>query len=288
MKCFYLFLLKHIFLSCLLAYKPLEMKNYCSSLLGRRHRHPTPVLLSGQSLGWRSLVGCSPWGCWELDTTEWLHFHFSLSCIGEGNGNPLQYSCLENPRDRGAWWAAVYGVGSYRVEHYWSDLAAAAAAVSLLRTEGETNKKICRYNCHTVASYLSFFFLEVYLKQFAITESLNFILLQWFLYLTPFTNKKTDLWRSWMPHLTLMMTLAQSWALCVQSLSCVWLFVTLWTVACQAPLSMEFPRQGYWSGLSFPSPGYFSDPGIEPVSLASPALAGKLYHWATWEGLSSI
>ena len=43
-------------------------------------------------------------------TTERLHFHFSLSCIGEGNGNPLQCSCLENPRDRGAWWAAVSGV----------------------------------------------------------------------------------------------------------------------------------------------------------------------------------
>ena len=42
--------------------------------------------------------------------TEQLHFHFSLSCIGEGNGSPLQCSCLENPRDRGAWWAAVYGV----------------------------------------------------------------------------------------------------------------------------------------------------------------------------------
>ena len=55
-------------------------------------------------------VGCSPWGCEELDTTERLHFHFSLSCFGEGNGNPLQCSCLENPRDRGAWWAAVYGV----------------------------------------------------------------------------------------------------------------------------------------------------------------------------------
>ena len=47
---------------------------------------------------------------YELDTAEWLHFHFSLSCIGEGNGNPLQCSCLENPRDRGAWWAAVHGV----------------------------------------------------------------------------------------------------------------------------------------------------------------------------------
>ena len=52
----------------------------------------------------------SPWGREELDTTERLHFHYSLSCIGEGNGNPLQCSCLENPRDRGALWAAVYGV----------------------------------------------------------------------------------------------------------------------------------------------------------------------------------
>ena len=50
-----------------------------------------------------------PWGREESDTTEQLHFHFSLSRIGEGNGNPLEYTCLENPRDGGAWWAAVYG-----------------------------------------------------------------------------------------------------------------------------------------------------------------------------------
>ena len=72
--------------------------------------HPTPVLLPEKSHGQRSLVGCSPWGCKESDVTERLHFHFSLSCIGEGNGNPLQCSCLENPRDGGAWWAAFYGV----------------------------------------------------------------------------------------------------------------------------------------------------------------------------------
>ena len=60
--------------------------------------------------GQRSLVGCSPWGRCESDMTEQLCFHFSLSCIGEGNGKPLQCSCLENPRDGGAWWAAVYGV----------------------------------------------------------------------------------------------------------------------------------------------------------------------------------
>ena len=64
--------------------------------------------------GRRSLVGCSPWGREESDTTERLHFRFSLSCIGEGNGNPLQCSCLENPRDGGAWWAAVYGVTQSR------------------------------------------------------------------------------------------------------------------------------------------------------------------------------
>ena len=80
----------------------------------RRQWHPTPVLLPGKSHGQKSLVGCSPWGCEESDMTERLHFHFSLSCIGEGNGNPLQCSCLENPRDRGAWWAAVYGVAQSR------------------------------------------------------------------------------------------------------------------------------------------------------------------------------
>ena len=76
----------------------------------RRQWHPTPVLLPGKSHGWRRLVGCSPWGREESDMTEQLHFRFSLSCIGEGNGNPLQCSCLENPRDGGAWWAAIYGV----------------------------------------------------------------------------------------------------------------------------------------------------------------------------------
>ena len=80
----------------------------------RRQWHPTPELLPGKSHGWRSLVGCSPWGREESDTTGWLHFHFSLSCIGEGNGNPLHCSCLEDPRDGGAWWAAVYGVAQSR------------------------------------------------------------------------------------------------------------------------------------------------------------------------------
>ena len=84
--------------------------NVDNVLFWRRKWYPTPVLLPGKSHGWRSLVGCSPWGREESGTTERLHFHFSLSCIGEGNGNPLQCSCLENPGDGRAWWAAVYGV----------------------------------------------------------------------------------------------------------------------------------------------------------------------------------
>ena len=133
-------------------------------ITGEGNGTPLQVLLPGKSNWQRSLVGCSPWGHEESDMTERLHFHFSLSCIGEGNGNPLQCSCLENPRDVGAWWAAVYGVaqsltqlkrlssssssrllawkipgtgepgrlpsmGSHRVGHDWSDLAAAAASI---------------------------------------------------------------------------------------------------------------------------------------------------------------
>ena len=89
----------------------------------RRQWHPTPVRLPGKSHGWRSLVGCSPWGREESDMTRRLHFHFSLSCIGEGNGNPLQCSCLENPRDGEP--GGLPSMGSHRVGHDWSDLAAA-------------------------------------------------------------------------------------------------------------------------------------------------------------------
>ena len=87
-------------------YKEIEENNRMEMTIDvswRRQWHPTPVLLPGKSHGRRSLVGCRPWGRKELDTTERLHFHFSLSCIGEENGNPLQCSCLENHRDGGAW-----------------------------------------------------------------------------------------------------------------------------------------------------------------------------------------
>ena len=82
----------------------------------RRQWHPTPVFLPEKSHGWRRRLGCSPWGCEESDTTKRLHFHFSLSCVEEGNGNPLQCPCLENPRDGGAWWVTIYGVAQSQTQ----------------------------------------------------------------------------------------------------------------------------------------------------------------------------
>ena len=95
------------FSSCLQSFPALGY--FPRGQLFAREGNGTP-LMSGKSHGQRSLVGCSPWGREESDTTERLPFHFSLSCIGEGNGNPLQCSCLENPKDGRAWWAAVSGV----------------------------------------------------------------------------------------------------------------------------------------------------------------------------------
>ena len=107
----------------------------------RRQWHPTPLLLPGKSHGRRSLVGCSPWGREEWDMTKWLHFHFSLSCIGEGNGNPLQCSCPENPRDRGAWWAAIYGVTQSRTR------LKRLSSSSSSRQRGEGDGTPLQYSC---------------------------------------------------------------------------------------------------------------------------------------------
>ena len=98
----------------------------------RRQWQPTPVLLPGKSHGRRSLVGCSPWARYELDTTEWLHFHFLLSCIVEGNGNPLQCSCLENPRDGGAWWAAISWVAQSRTRLKWLSSSSSRFVIAFL------------------------------------------------------------------------------------------------------------------------------------------------------------
>ena len=126
--------------------------------LQRRQWHPTPVLLPGKSHGQRSLVGCSPWAHEESDVTEWLHLHFSLSCIGEGNGNPLQCSCLENPRDGET--GGLPSMGSHRVRNNWSDLAAAAAAWRPTRPFRTNTQKRCPFHyrgleCKRINSYES-------------------------------------------------------------------------------------------------------------------------------------
>ena len=91
--------------------------------------------------------GLQSMGLWESDTTERLHFHFSLSCIGAGNGSPLQCSCLENPRDRGAWWASIFRNGNSEIKEDKPQM------VSSLRM---TNWKIFLSSCHfqTIKSWL--------------------------------------------------------------------------------------------------------------------------------------
>ena len=110
-------------------FKDNKLYSLCSTLPGEEQWQPTPVLLPGKSHGWRSLVGCSPWVCEESDTTEHLHFQFSLSCIGEGNGNP--YSSVLAWRLPGTGEpSGLLSMGSHRVGHDWSNLAAAAAAAA--------------------------------------------------------------------------------------------------------------------------------------------------------------
>ena len=126
----------------------------CVCIYWRRQWHPTPVLLPGKSHGWRSLVGCSPRGLEESDTTERLHFHFSLSCIGEGNGNPPQCSCLENPRDGQP--GGLQSMGLHRVGHDWSNLAAVCVWYTYTHRERESavHQKLTQYCKSTILQFL--------------------------------------------------------------------------------------------------------------------------------------
>ena len=122
-------------------------------ILWRSQWHPALVLLPGKSHGRRSLEGCSPWARWGSDMTERLHFHFSLSCIGEGNGNPLHCSCLGNPRDGGAWWAAVYGVAQSQTRLKWLS----------------SSIYIIHIRCHYLWIYFSKFIKVLYLIDFKVS-----------------------------------------------------------------------------------------------------------------------
>ena len=125
--------------------------SYPNTTTRRRQWHPTPVLLPGKPHGWRSPVGCSPWGHSELDRTEQLHFHFSPSCIEERNGNPLQ-----NHRDRGAWWAAVNGVAQGRTR---------------LKRLSSSIPKVIRFSSMTLSR--SFYSFVLYIQDYT-PFSLNF------------------------------------------------------------------------------------------------------------------
>ena len=95
-------------------------------------------------------------GCWGSDMTERLHFHFSLSCIGEGNGNPLQCSCLENPRDGGAWWAAVSGVTQSRTRLKWLSSSSKVNIIERVQVSF-TDKLILKCKSQTSVSHIKFY-----------------------------------------------------------------------------------------------------------------------------------
>ena len=96
----------------------------------RRQWHPTPVLLPGESNGRRSLVDCSLWGCQESDTIERIHFHFSVSCIGEGMAIHFSVFAWRIPGTGEP--GGLPSIGSHRVRHDWSDIAAVLRCMSSL------------------------------------------------------------------------------------------------------------------------------------------------------------
>ena len=154
--------------------------------------HHTPVLMPGKSHGWRSLVGCSPWGRKESDTTERLDFHFSLSCIGVGNGNPLQCSCLERIPGMGEPGGLPY-MGLHRVRHDWSNLAAAAHHTSkflflsffyerssLAPLVGKWKQALQNTShCHLIVKHVaSLLFRQHYIEQYEIIDSWQLLTLR--------------------------------------------------------------------------------------------------------------
>ena len=171
--------------------------------------------------------------------TERLHFQFSFPCIGEGNGNPLQCSCLKNPRDGRAWWAAVYGVA-------WSQ--------TRLKRLSSSSKLLLNEYVHAC----------MYKRMLNLLALSSVIFPQ--MLLCPVIGRKHISLKSHFKEqifcfhkfhsftwISLLIFPMYSLSKC-QSLICAQLFVTPWTAAHQAPLSMRFSRQGYWSGSPFPSP----------------------------------
>ena len=137
----------------------------------------------------QSLVGCSPCGHWESNRTERRHFRFSLSCIGEGNGNPLRCSCLENPRDGGACWAAVYGVAqSWTRLKRLSSSSVCICQCCFLSSSHPRLPPLSPQLCSLLGSSVPFFLDSVYMHQSTILV---------FLFLTCFTLEGFPWWLRW-------------------------------------------------------------------------------------------
>ena len=173
-----------------------------------------------------------------------------------GNGNPLQYSCLENPMDGGAWWAAVHGVAGSRTR--LSDFT-------------------FTFHCHALD------------KEMATHSSV----LAWRIPGTGEPGGLPSLGSHGVGHdwsdlaAAAAAALLSLWACCMLGrFSCVWIFATPWTIACQSPLSMGLSKKVYWSGLPFHLPGDLPNPGFVLTSPMNPALAGGfIFHCVIWEAL---
>ena len=211
-------------------------------------------------------MGCSPWGHEESDTTERLHFHFSLSCTGEGNGNPLHYSCLENPRDRGAWWAAIYGVTQSRTRLPW--LSSSSSMISkkipffflvmmdlfsvifvLKQFSGSWSPPAMGHNCYSVRwsihwlQIIGFPHLVVFVVPAAAAKSLRSCptLCNPINGSPPGSAVPGILQARTLEWVAVSFSNAWKWKVKVKSLSRVRLLATPWTAAYQAPPSMGFP-----------------------------------------------
>ena len=208
--------------------------------------------------------------------TEQLHFHFLFSCIGEGNDNPLQCSFLKNPRDWGAWWVAVYGVAQSWTRLKWLSSSSSNLILtmySIQLCEGEIN--ICVL-VTVICSFLSQILLIPSDKMSIFTLAISCLttsataaaakLLQSSLTLynpidssppgSPIPGILQARTLEWVPN---SFSNAWKWKVKVKLLNYVWLFTTPWTAAYQAPPSIGFSRQEYWSGLPLPSPSLIID-----------------------------
>ena len=149
-----------------------EVIYFIARSLSEKVMAPHSSTLAWKIHGQRSLVGCSPWGRVELGTTEQIHFHFSLSCAGEGNGNPLQCSCLENPRDGEDWWTAISGVTLNRTRLKRLSSSSSRSLYLLIPHILPISQPLHFWQSPVCSLYLWTWFLSCFFKIITLNESL--------------------------------------------------------------------------------------------------------------------